>query len=319
LKEIEMTYQTGLVACIKVAGQILRENHDEVLLPFGTEYSILIKNLKSRRVLVKVAVDGVDATEGTRLVIQPNSEVELERFIRNGNLAKGNRFKFIERTGEIEKHRGIKAEDGLVRVEYWTEKVERVEHVRTVRHDDYYPAPWPYYPPFPRPHYPPFPRPHYPPFPRPHYPRPYWEPWITYTINQPTSQYANAMSASLNNMGLMSKSLQSQGSQCANNMGGQGQNCASQVQERCCYVSQDSTPGITVPGSESRQAFVPMFSFETDPQSDVLILKLRGQVAGKSVVQPVTVKTKAICVTCGRKNEVGEKFCGGCGTAMELL
>jgi hypothetical protein len=34
----------------------------------------------------------------------------------------GNRFKFIERTAQIEDYRGIKAEDGLLRVEYAFEK-----------------------------------------------------------------------------------------------------------------------------------------------------------------------------------------------------
>lgn len=114
-------YQTGLVAVIKVNGKVLREDKDAVLLPFGSEYSILIKNLKSQRVMVKVAVDGTDATDGTRLVIPANSEIELERFIKSGNLSQGNRFKFIQRTEEIEEFRGIKADDGLIRIEYWTE------------------------------------------------------------------------------------------------------------------------------------------------------------------------------------------------------
>ncbi len=104
-------HQTGFVACIKVNGKILRESNDTVSLPFGSSYSILIKNLNSVRSQVKVSIDGTDATDGTHLVIPANGEVELERFIRNANLTSGNKLKFIERTEGIESHRGIKAED----------------------------------------------------------------------------------------------------------------------------------------------------------------------------------------------------------------
>ena len=81
-----MMYHQKLVACVKVDGKILRESGDSVSIPFGSEYSILLKNLNTVRVQVKVSIDGTEATEGTWLVIQPNSSVELERFIRNGNM-----------------------------------------------------------------------------------------------------------------------------------------------------------------------------------------------------------------------------------------
>jgi hypothetical protein len=138
-----MMFKKNLVACVKVGGKILRENSDRVTLPFGSEYSLLLKNLDSVRVQVKVSVDGKDATEGTWLVIEPNSSLELERFIRNGNLEKGNRFKFIERTNEIEETRGIKADDGLIRVEYKKEYVApktKYEDVYVRRH--YYNQGW---------------------------------------------------------------------------------------------------------------------------------------------------------------------------------
>lgn len=118
-----MMYSNKLVTAIKVNGKILRENSGVVTLPFGAEYSILLKNLNSVRALVKVSVDGIDATEGTWLILPANGSIDLERFIRNGNFNSGNRFKFIERTATIEDHRGIGAEDGLVRVEYKAEVV----------------------------------------------------------------------------------------------------------------------------------------------------------------------------------------------------
>jgi hypothetical protein len=156
LKGKNMMYKKNVVACVKVGGKILREQSDRVILPFGSEYSILLKNLDSVRVQAKVSIDGQDATEGTWLIIEANSSLELERFIRNGNLDKGNRFKFIERTKPIEDARGIKADDGLVRIEYKKEYiappvVTQTNIVRTkyIYDYDYW---YPYYLPY-RPYY----------------------------------------------------------------------------------------------------------------------------------------------------------------------
>src|ERR1700721_1628098 len=107
-----MMYSNKFVASLKVGGKILREQSGVVALPFGAEYGILLKNLNSRRAQVKVTVDGQDATEGTKLILPANGSINLERFIKNGNLKTGNKFKFIERTSKIEDHRGIKEDDG---------------------------------------------------------------------------------------------------------------------------------------------------------------------------------------------------------------
>jgi hypothetical protein len=114
-------YNDKVVGAVKVNGQVLRENGDIVTLPFGCEYSILVKNLNSVRTRIKVDIDGEDAVGF--VIIGPNSSVDLERFIRNGNLDAGNRFKFIERTPEVESHRGIGSDDGLIRIEAWRERV----------------------------------------------------------------------------------------------------------------------------------------------------------------------------------------------------
>jgi hypothetical protein len=111
-------YNNKLAVALKSAGKVLREFGETVYVPFGSEYSVLIKNLNNVRALVKVEIDGVDVGDGTRFVLDANSSVELERFIKNGNLKNGNRFKFIERTSGVEKHRGVGLEDGIVRIEF---------------------------------------------------------------------------------------------------------------------------------------------------------------------------------------------------------
>ena len=115
-------YESKLAAAIKVNGKVLREfNKDTVYIPFGAEYSILLKNLNTKRAVVNIYIDGQDIVEGG-LVLNAGQEVDLERFVKNGNLTEGNRLKFIERTAGIEQHRGVKLEDGLVRVEFQFEQ-----------------------------------------------------------------------------------------------------------------------------------------------------------------------------------------------------
>ncbi len=110
-------YESKLAAAIKVDGKVLREFKDTVHIPFGSEYTVLLKNLNTTRAVANVFIDGENAVPGG-LVIDPGREIDLERWIKNGNLTEGNRFKFIERTGSIEQHRGIGIEDGLVRIEF---------------------------------------------------------------------------------------------------------------------------------------------------------------------------------------------------------
>jgi hypothetical protein len=119
-KEKQMMYKNNLVATIKSDGKVLREFNDIVYLPFGSEYSIYISNLNSRRAKVKVSIDGEDVLNNSELVLNANNSLDLERFVKDNS--KGNRFKFIERTSKIENHRGIKAEDGLVRIEFAFER-----------------------------------------------------------------------------------------------------------------------------------------------------------------------------------------------------
>ena len=134
-----MTYRKNLVVCIKVNGKILREQGDTVELPFGSEYSIFLKNLEPVRSIAKIQIDGKDINDGQGFIVPANGKIEIERFIRNGNLKSGNRFKFIQRTQEIEKHRGIEACDSLIRVEFAKEKRQQpIAYRQTEVHHHHY-------------------------------------------------------------------------------------------------------------------------------------------------------------------------------------
>lgn len=117
-----MTHKNSFIAVIKSNGKILRENNSTVAIPFSSEYSILLKNLTSTRAMAEITIDGESVTEGRKLILQPNSEFSIERFIKDGNLKSGNKFKFIEKTDTIAKNRGNKIDDGIVRIEIWKEK-----------------------------------------------------------------------------------------------------------------------------------------------------------------------------------------------------
>src|SRR5208337_1526309 len=276
-----------VVACVKVDGKVLREEGNSVTLPFGSEYSVLIKNLNSVRIQCKVSVDGTDATDGVWLVVRPNADLELERFIRNGSLQAGNRFKFIERSKDIEEHRGIKADDGLIRIEYQVEKRptvvdEVIHHHRHIYDDDYpyWPRPWPVYP---------------------RYPRPWWE--------------GNVMKSSGPSSPMRGRSLRPSASASARR--GSAIHPASFHPDNIGYNSFEEQ-GITVPGSESGQRFSWTESFSTSP-SEVIVLQLRGAVGGKKATKAVTVKMKPQCQTCGKANKAGSQFCAKCGTALSLI
>lgn len=129
-------YGNKLALAVKVKGKVLREHGDTTYLPFGSEYSLLIKNLNSVRASVKVEIDGTEVTQGVSLVVNPNDSIELERFIRDGNLSQGNRFKFIKRTSKIASHRGATPSDGLIRVEFQFESPRKqLQITRRINND----------------------------------------------------------------------------------------------------------------------------------------------------------------------------------------
>lgn len=123
-----MMYLQKLAVAVKVNGKVLREAGDTVYIPFGSEYSILIKNLESVKAVVSVSIDGTNATDNRELIVPPNSSIELEGFIKSKKVS--NKFKFIERTKEVSAFRGNKVDDGLIRVSFkFEKKVETLQPI----------------------------------------------------------------------------------------------------------------------------------------------------------------------------------------------
>jgi hypothetical protein len=253
-----MMYNQKLVASIKANRKVLREFKDTVYIPFASEYSILIKNLNTVRAVVNVFIDGENVVPGG-LVIDPGCEVDLERWVKNGNLSEGNKFKFIERTSAVEQHRGIKLEDGIVRIEYQFER-----------------------PPI--------------------------------SVNtMPSYQWNSVL------RGIQDGSIAASGSTGFPNSATYSSTSASLNSVNVSAQSFNDA-GITVAGSKSTQSFTTTHVGALEAEKHSIVLKLLGETPdNKPVYEPVTVKAKPKCTTCGKQNKATAKFCSECGTALEIF
>jgi hypothetical protein len=132
-------YRNNLVVAIKHNNKVLRERGNKVTLPFGAEYSILVKNLNSKKVSVNLSIDSEDVLDNKSILIEANSSMELDGFMK-GMSAK-NRFRFIKKTKQISDYRGDRADDGLIRVEFAFEKEKPVITYHCHECYDYWPQP----------------------------------------------------------------------------------------------------------------------------------------------------------------------------------
>ena len=298
-----MMYNQKLVASIKSKGKVLREFKDTVYINFGAEYSILIKNLNTTRAVVNVFIDGENAVPGG-LVVDPGRTVDLERWIKNGNLSEGNRFKFIERTAAIENGpRGIKLEDGLIRIEY---QFELPRPVLSVNHTTV--NTWPHYPPGVR------------------TPTTGEYPGVTDRFTLQASGVVNQVNVggALRGVDYSAGSSTRASASAATDatLASMGiSNSIGEVHDGMATMDcAFNDVGITVPGSKSTQSFQTTQVGALDPILHSIVLRLVGDLGhNKPVTEPVTVKAKPKCVTCGKQNKATAKFCSECGTALEIF
>ena len=241
-------YSNKLIVTLKHNGKILRERSGFVSLPFGSEYSLLIKNLNTRKVSINISIDGEDVLNRHSLLVHSNSETELKGFM-NGAVAR-NKFKFIQKTKEISNYRGDRVDDGLIRIEFAFEKrkPEVVYHRYTSNYssNDWY--------------------------------RP-CKPCEPCRYGFSSSDDTNATHA---------------------------MNCSSSFNDN----------GITVKGSEINQDFN-YGSIDELEQNHVIIIKLRGEKNnGTFIREPIMVRTKLVCPTCGKRSRSDLKYCSTCGTFL---
>ena len=279
-------YGNKIAAAIKVNGKVLREFKDTVYVPFGSEYTILIKNLHTQRAVINIFIDG-DNVVPSGLVLNAGQEVDLERSIKNGNLNEGNRFKFIERTGAVEDHRGVKLEDGLIRIEHQFEQPYRppvnrgwitASGATSGSSGDWYAKNAP----------------------------------ATYNVNGTL----RSVDFSQNGSATAQFASAAVDKYCADN------GILNQSEMHAGMATMDwcqNEVGITVPGSKSEQKFQTTYMGVMEAEKHNMIIRILGQTANNQPVEkPVTVKAKQKCDTCGHTNKATANFCTKCGTSLKI-
>ena len=284
-----MTYKDNFVAEVIYNGKILRIKDGAVNLPYGSEYTLLLKNLNSRKASVKVSIDGQDVLDYASLILEPNSSTELEGFL-SGTIAK-NHFRFIHKTKEIQEHRGDRVDDGLIRVEFAFEKPTPEvlnRQIITEHHDVYH---------------------------HNYFPRFQWNhnDWF---VGDSTVKYGSTGDGvdqmSYTNSGGEVKGM------AENNARGINVNMVQTEQLGVESLGQPlDDEGITVKGSECHQSFR-YGAIGALEQSQVITIQLKGiSGSGAQVQKPVTVSAKLECSTCGTKSKSSFKYCPSCGTYLE--
>lgn len=277
-------YGNKLAAAIKVNGKVLREFKDTVYVPFGSEYTILIKNLHTQRAVVNIYIDGDNVVPGG-LVLNAGQEVDLERSIKNGNLNEGNRFKFIERTSAVEEHRGVKLEDGLIRIEHQFEKPyvppqwNKSSWIGSGSNDSIYP--------------------------------------MGSTVSTNSMNIGGVLRSIDYSKGEAVKASATTliNNYCADN----GIVSKSELHDGSATMDWMNDVGITVPGSKSEQKFQTTYMNAMEAEKHNMVIRILGETANnKPVERPVTVKAKQKCDTCGHTNKATAKFCSKCGTSLVI-
>lgn len=271
-------YANKLAVALKINNRILREVKDTVYVPFGSEYSILLKNLNTKRSILNIFVDGTNVVPGG-LVLNAGQEINLERSIVNGNLNKGNKFKFIERTGQIEAHRGVKLEDGLIRVEFQYEQTYQAPvYYPTIFRDPVWDDPF----------------------------RPTWTSTGGGSLRGVTLNSVNAVGSNSIAKGMADVSISASSASIASADAG------------TVMSYNDAGITVPGSLSEQKFSTVSSFALETEKHSMILRL-LGETPDNKPVTKPVTVKQRTKCNTCGTQNKAHAKFCSKCGSSLVLF
>lgn len=103
-------YKNKFAAALKIGNEVLLEDKttQEISLPYGSEYSIFLKNLSDHLASVDIFIDG--KKEYTNIKINSKDSLDLNAF------KSGNAFKFVEKSEELNKLRPERIEDSLIEI-----------------------------------------------------------------------------------------------------------------------------------------------------------------------------------------------------------
>ena len=317
-----MVYKDKLVACIMWGNEVLREFENTVYLPFNSEYKLYFKNLHPRRACVDVHIDGEPAIKGMVIhgVNSGRNEVELERFVEGFSMKYGPKFQFIQKTDDIRKNRGEKAEDGLVIITYSFE--EKEPEPNWIIYRDFY-RNWDC---------------------QPHPPGSgrrwdfigdnrlyfYSEPDFS---NIDFDDLAENLSVNNSNIYTTYNDYSYRENFQSSNMRGLGESNTNI--NYCCDVGETSAQnnylnasfgtqskkmevddGITGYGNDSNQDFRYVSIGRLENEVHTLVFRLRGSHETEKVREYMTTDRKIECRLCGKKWKHTMNFCGNCGNRL---
>jgi len=293
-----MTYKNRFAAVVKVRGCVVAEDSGGVFrIPFGSAYSIYMKNLHSQRALVTVSIDGEDVLDGNSIVIDAHSTHELGGYMRGQ--AESFDFKFQEKTAEISEQRGDRVDDGLIRIEFAFEEGAILKYDGPI-----------------------------------HRPRPKPDNIVHRhhheTITTPgghTFELHNELVSRTDgyNEGLKYRSMHSTRSESSSSRESNAASFSQYSGEENCsgHTSYSFGPsvsvndqGISVPGADRHVQYRYTDIGYVGP-SDVLVLVLRGKTqSGGNVHKPTVTRSIKYCRSCGKSNSYLAQFCMICGANL---
>lgn len=311
-------YSNGFVVSIHDSkSNVLRENKNkEVFLPFDSEYKIRLRNKHKRKAVAEITIDGTKILGENRIIIEPNSSTDVERFCIDGDLKNGNKFKFV-RADENNHHPGVQdptsIENGNVKVRFWLEKKDEIGYLsyKLFKEKEIY----------------------------------YYKGTVPYSVEKPiyysnnntfysplhTSSNWNCISggegtqsfSSCGKVGIGNPSPNQTldvKSCYSNNLLDMSDNI---ILEQNNYVTgscdktffhiEDAKTGATVEGESSSQTFNYEEIEELESECTVICLQI------KPFKKPITVKTtkNKYCDSCGAKNKYFSNFCHSCGKNLK--
>ena len=113
-------YKDKFVLSIIRDGSPLKESgsksNKQVVIPFGMEYKIRLKNKNDRDCTARVTIDGSPVSNFGDVIVGAGGTVDLERFITD-SMSNGKRFKFVE-LEHPDVDDPTRSENGLIQVEF---------------------------------------------------------------------------------------------------------------------------------------------------------------------------------------------------------
>lgn len=266
-------YQNGLVAVVRINGKTVEEKDGKVVIPFDSEYALLLKNRNDRKAVARIYIDGDEVTRKGKLIIDANSSIDIERYIDDMN--KGNRFKFVPIADNRVGDKGD-SEKGFIEVRFQLVKPvlnNFIVHEEHIYHKHHHYDDWDYLP----------------------YRGPFYINYPVFYGSLQCNATGKGMSASVgsNNFTLTS-SLSS--SPIINN---------ATIQDNHLV----ETRGATIKGSDSTQRF--SFAYVGELESTETVI--RFQLIGTTNSDIIAKYNKLHCVSCNKTFGLNDVFCSVCG------